>query len=397
VDDDLVDCPNAQFTSIQAAVNASGPHDTVKVCPGTYREQIRIVGHVHDGLRIESLKPLQAVIEWPAAETPPLALVYFNLADGVTLRGFIIKGPFTFPGCSPDRHEGILVDDAFDERIVHNHITLIRNSVPALFGCQEGDAVAIGRRTTLIGTTGTTPGSARVEHNRIDEYQKNGVQVVNPGSVGHITHNVITGSSAVQFIIASNGVVVFGGATALVDHNVISNNKFTASALSTGVIVAETPPGSSSVNHNRLFDNDFGIQADTATNLDISHNDLFHHVSDAIVLCGEPDFFCGALTASKIRNNQIVENGGSGIALFGANSNLLQVNHVERNGVAAGDTTDGIRVDAASMQNRIAENHLEDNVTHDCHDESVGPGTAGTANFWVNDQGNTQNKPGLCK
>src|SRR5687768_6461128 len=262
VDDDLLDCPNASFTSIQAAVDASGPNDTIKVCPGTYREQVRIIGHNHDGLKLESLKPLQAVIQWPTAETFPLALVYFNNADGVTIRGFTISGPFTFPACSPDRHEGVLVDNAFDERILHNHITLIRNSVPALYGCQEGDAVAIGRRTDETGGAGTTPGSARIEHNLIDEYQKNGVQAVNPGTVAHITHNVIRGSSAVQSIIASNGVVVFREAAATVDHNVISNNKFTPFPLSTGVILAEAPPGSS-VSFNQIFDNDFGVQADT--------------------------------------------------------------------------------------------------------------------------------------
>src|SRR5207245_7373758 len=39
------DCPQATFTTIQAAVNASGPNDTIKVCPGTYTEQVQIVGH----------------------------------------------------------------------------------------------------------------------------------------------------------------------------------------------------------------------------------------------------------------------------------------------------------------------------------------------------------------
>jgi len=49
------------------------------------------------------------------------------------------------------------------------------------------------------------------------------------------------------------------------------------------------------------------------------------------------------------------------------------------------------------MQNQFSENHMSDNVTHDCHDNSAGAGTAGTANFWINDQGATQNRPGLCR
>ena len=89
----------------------------------------------------------------PTVETPPLALIHFQDADNVTLRGFTISGPYTFPACSPERHEGILVENAFNERIDHNHITMIRNSAPTLRGCQEGDAVAIGHRIGLCGGT----------------------------------------------------------------------------------------------------------------------------------------------------------------------------------------------------------------------------------------------------
>ena len=38
VDDDHMQCPNATFTSINAAVIAAAPGDTIKVCPGIYRE-----------------------------------------------------------------------------------------------------------------------------------------------------------------------------------------------------------------------------------------------------------------------------------------------------------------------------------------------------------------------
>ena len=97
-----------------------------------------------------------------------------------------------------------------------------------------------------------------------------------------------------------------------------------------------------------------------------------------------------------MRSNDVTNNRGSGITLFGADSNLLKTNHVENNGTDLGDTTDGIRVDGASTSNQILENHMDNNVTHDCHDDSTGPGTGGTANTWTNDQGSTENRPGLC-
>jgi hypothetical protein len=388
------DCPQATFTNIQAAVNASGPNDTIKVCPGTYTEQVRIIGHNHDGLKLESVTPLAATIQWPTVESFPLALVTFNNADDVTVRGFTISGPFTFPGCSPDRHEGLLIDNAFDERILHNHITLIRNALPALWGCQEGDAVSVGRRSLI-----PTPGSAIVWLNLIDKYQKNGVQSAASGAFADVRHNTITASpeAAHNLITASNGVVVFGGAAAIVEQNAISGNKYTPYPLSTGVILDEAPAGSSVVDHNRIFDNDYGIESDTQIALEISHNDVFDSVSDAITLCGDPSQGCGPAEQIVVRKNDVTSNGGSGVLLLGASSNLLKSNHVARNGTTGPDTTDGIRVDMNSTNNQILSNHMNQNITHDCHDDSAGGGTAGTANTWTNDLGNTQNRPGLCQ
>jgi parallel beta-helix repeat protein len=392
------DCPNANYTTIQAGVNASGPGDTVKVCPGTYPEQVRITGHMHDKLKLESLKPLQAVIKWPTVESAPLALVDFDTVHRVTLRGFTITGPFTFPSCSPVGHEGLLVENAFDEHIHHNHITNIQNSDPALYGCQESDAVAIGHRTNPQAPT-DTPGSAHVDHNVIDEYQKNGIQAVNNGSFVDADHNKITGSSkpAIHAIVASNGVVVFREAAGEIDHNVVSNNTYAPFPLSTGISVAEDSSGSSEIDHNRVFGNDYGIETDTQNDLEISHNDVFGNLADAITLCGDVTQGCGMATGIVVRKNDVHDNDGSGILLLGAESNLLKSNHVEDNGTAAGDTTDGIRVDMNSSGNDIFDNHMEDNVTHDCHDDSVGGGTGGTGNTWKSDQGDTENRPGLCR
>ncbi|WP_445152509.1 Ig-like domain-containing protein [Baekduia sp. Peel2402] len=44
VDDDRTDCPTAQYTSIQAAVDAATTGDTVAVCPGNYEEGSGAIG-----------------------------------------------------------------------------------------------------------------------------------------------------------------------------------------------------------------------------------------------------------------------------------------------------------------------------------------------------------------
>jgi hypothetical protein len=60
---------------------------------------------------------------------------------------------------------------------------------------------------------------------------------------------------------------------------------------------------------------------------------------------------------------------------------------------------DGIFADVDTALNRIRSNFLRRNVEHDCHDDSVGPNNppAFVANFWINNDGQTQNRPGLCR
>ena len=60
VDDDKAQCPQAQYTTIQSAVDAAGKNDTVAVCPGTYTEQVKVSGHAKDGLKVDSTNPTGA-------------------------------------------------------------------------------------------------------------------------------------------------------------------------------------------------------------------------------------------------------------------------------------------------------------------------------------------------
>jgi hypothetical protein len=69
----------------------------------------------------------------------------------------------------------------------------------------------------------------------------------------------------------------------------------------------------------------------------------------------------------------------------------VQGNESTRNG------RDGLRADSLSAGNRIEGNKALGNVEHDSHDDSVGPNPpALTANFWIGNEGWTQNRPGLC-
>jgi hypothetical protein len=340
-------CPNPDFTSIQAAVTAAGPHDTVKVCPGTYTEQVRIETHAKDGLKLESLRPLEARIQFPPVTVADNQLVRVRGAQDVTIRGFTITGPFvTSSGCSdavPGAHEGIRVDGGGDATIRDNHITQIQNQVTALFGCQDGIAVRVGRSAE------STTGSAVIDHNVIDTYQKNGPTIDGAGSTATVKDNTIDGGGA-SMQTARNGVQVGRGASAVIHNNQITGNSYIGAGDSscpaaqdvidcndaTGILIFEVT-GNVEASNNSLATNDLGLDLGTAS---------------------------GVL----VRNNFAHDN-----------------------------RFDGLRAESDTQQNLFAENQSQNNGVHDCHDDSHGAGTAGTGNTWKNDFGVTQTPLGICR
>jgi hypothetical protein len=234
----------------------------------------------------------------------------------------------------------VRVDGGGGATIRDNHITQIRDANAALFGCQDGIAVQVGRQ--FEGQTG----SADIDHNLIDNYQKNGPTIDNTGSSATVEDNTINGGGPSN-IIARNGIQVSRGATADVHNNEVLGNEFSGAAdqpddnAATGVLLYEAT-GGVLVRNNEAYNNDLGIDV----------GNTFGTVTSGVT----------------IRNNFTHDN-----------------------------RFDGLRADSNSMQNVFAENHSQNNGTHDCHDDSHGTGTAGTGNTWKNDFGVTQTPPGICR
>jgi hypothetical protein len=334
VDDDHAQCPNAAFSRIQDAVDAAPPGAQIKVCPGNYPEQVRIT---KNDLTLFSQVPLQAIIRAPLVETYPNSIVTVMNATGVTLRQFTITGPYAAvnpDSCAAagDRHTGVRIIDG-SATLYGNHITQIRDLNPALFGCQDGIGVLVGRQ--FEGQVG----NALIRNNTIDLYQKGGVVVDNAGSYAWITQNDISGEG-LNNITAQNGVQVGRDAAADVDHNDISRNQFArvgSDDTAAGVLLFETS-AHVSADHNDVYQNGVGIAvSDNAIGLTVAHNDV----------------------------DQNIDNG---IAAYQDSNNNL-----------------------------ISYNKAFNNAPFDCYDETVGPYPPGTANNWLKDMGLTQNHPGLCK
>jgi hypothetical protein len=342
VDDDGMASPPANcgastptFNMIEPAVEASNLGDTINVCPGTYTEQVSVEAD-ENGITLRSLVFRAAVIKAPLLMTEPGDLVTITAAQNVTLRDFTIAGPLPdHLFCSLALRSGVRVIGSGSAIVQGNRITEMRSANPALRGCQNGFAIAVGRM--FEGQTGRITAF----DNHIDLYQKGGIYVDNVGSSADLHDNLVQGNGP-DPQIAQNGIQISRGAVATLEDNRVNDNAYALANLlvfsATGILVFEAGPGTT-IEENRAVRNDDNIGVYTTTGARILRNVLL-----------DATFYDGIFMA--------------------------------------GDTSD----------NRIEDNFLRNNAEHDCHDNSIGPNPGGVANFWIDNDGLTDNRGGaLCE
>ena len=91
VDDDGAQCPEAQHTTIQSAVDAATPGEQVLVCNGTYREHV-VIGGSQDGIRLVAKTTHRAVISPPLGSTG-IGVGYFTIRSDKADRIVGISSP----------------------------------------------------------------------------------------------------------------------------------------------------------------------------------------------------------------------------------------------------------------------------------------------------------------
>ncbi len=91
-----------------------------------------------------------------------------------------------------------------------------------------------------------------------------------------------------------------------------------------------------------------------------------------------------------MENNRSQSND-QGVGVYATMSATLSNNQAKNNrsnGFYAGSDTSG---------NTLQNDQASGSGMFDCRDDSVGSGTANTANFWLNDQGATSMPAGICR
>jgi hypothetical protein len=367
VDDDGVQCPNRTSPSIQVAVGLASPGDTVKVCPGLYNETVSVpktltitgtLAGTALGRCFGTPSPPNPAVD--AIVQGPTLWTFGLLADDIVLENFVIQRTNNGPG--------VYWSGVFSGYLTRNNI--IQENTFGLYANSGGATQSVARFNCF--RANNAPGAASGDAIYADQGSRNILIERNRSTLHNVAAAVFAGAPGTQQDITyrlnelrlDNSIVFFSTLRPTVAFNSISN------ALTSGT---------------------------------------------AILIGGGNDT---ALVARNVVNGAGLNSSGVSVsAIFGPNRNVDVLNNSVQNardGINVSDPApgvaelrsnslrdnrrDGIRMTAATSLNTVANNFMRRNLEHDCHDDSVGLNPpALVANFWIDNDGITENRPGLCR
>lgn len=286
------------YPSIQAAVDAAQPGDTIAVRPGTYREQISIdknltiIGSGHGSTTIRAPGMLAD------GEDGSTSIVEIRGGASVAISRLTVTGPGSGTCANGALGSGIRVLDGGHLDLSFARVTRIEDT-PAAPCDRSGIPIRIGNAP--IGA-----GSATIRYTEISDYQHAGVVVASAQANATISHDVIAGPHG----LSTNGIEFVLGATGTVSDSIISGNTCREPDPSCGpdisndaqhVGIEALGPGTL-ITRNLLYANQIGVYAIGSTNISqdaLLDNDLFGVVVQD-----------GAFTLS----NDLIAGGVSGVA-----------------------------------------------------------------------------------
>jgi parallel beta-helix repeat protein len=336
VDKDKVQCPKADFTSIQAAVNAAAPGDTIKVCPDLYNENVSItkpaltlVGatNVNEGKcsTVTAADPTQDSIVTGGAFSFSL------LNNDITMSGFVVQGAV----------DGIDTSASFSGyRITSN---VVQNNTN--WGVN-------------LNSSGTN--QSRVDHNCIRRNSGDGLaSEIGNLSNGLVDHNATYGNGG--------GGLDFSGAGARAYVTVTGNS----SVANTEGYLMDNSIGSS-IDHNTSQGDAYGVYIGGANNgLDIVANAVENARVNGIIfeLSTFIPVFAAPNVGLNVSGNTVMGSGSSGIVADAANPNLtlsvVSNNTSSGNGLAA--PRSGIRLQTGNNSNQVTNNTADKNSANGIH------------------------------
>jgi parallel beta-helix repeat protein len=374
VDDNHVQCPTAQYSTISAAVAAASPGDTIQVCAGIYPETV----NVDKTLTFQGAKAgVDARTSRGGLGTESVVasinggFIIGGGVDGVTIDGFRIQGA----GSDSVGADGIEAFAGSSGLTVVNNI--VRDNLEGLnFQNPDGSQPALiahnnfannDNGTTAEGGTGVfisngPANNTSIVQNKFSGHRETAVNFAGSSSSPSVGL-VVDGNRSVNdstFVVATNS-----------DNAVIDTNNITYSGSTNGTAIL-----------------DFGGNRD----LRILSNTLTGGNGNGTSGIKLADFSGAPSTGTTVSSNKVTGRYW-GIRISAAYTSAL----VNQNTVKSSSAV-GILVQAGSG-NALTRNSVSLTTgTFACEDDTTGALTAGTANTWTRDSGHgTPSSPaGIC-
>lgn len=332
-------CPDAQFTTIQAALNAAGPGQRIHLCRGTYPEQLKITKPVHiDSDNGVVLLPtnMQANTTSLVSGAPMAAAILVVDTTNVIIEGMIVDGANNNVSACAPQLIGIEYQNA--SGVVENVTVRNFKLATALNGCQSGTAI-------FVQSGGGGASELEVHDSVLYDYQKNGITANEVGTAIAVHDNVVTGIGPTSGA-AQNGIQVGFGAGGEVRRNTVTNNIWSpcitvdnCANVGTGILVEQSDSVQITGNSVGISQVGIFINGNDAT---LRQNQVFAaNVFDGIRIEGN---------GNRLEKNEVATGPEAGILLEGNNNVILQ-NTITGAGI-------GIFKDTGLTGNLIASNRV---------------------------------------
>lgn len=221
-------CPNAQYTTITAAVNAAAPGDAIEICPALYAEQLIItmpltLRGVLSDVNIENYlgccNEVNRVLLQPSLQDlqglPFEAVITVMNTTGVTIDNLAIDASQnTVASC----------DIALSAVHFYNASGQLTNSavlgarLPNPQSCSTFSGNGFG---VVVDSSEAGPFHVEIEDNSIHDFQRDGIEVTNAGVSVAIDGNNISGLGP-STGINQFGIFLLNGAVGQVKGNIIT-------------------------------------------------------------------------------------------------------------------------------------------------------------------------------